>query len=157
MRVYILAQMFDRPENGLSAYRTLAARYPVAHGGGNHSPLLLLGRKAEAVASARRDRQAMEKVMQPPPWIQRQGDYNCELISAEQLLAETHTRWARGLAHYYIGFTKLAEGDRAGAREHLSKMVAIHIFPSPMDYVSRMTLARMEKDPTWPPWIPVKK
>ena len=55
-----------------------------------------------------------------------------------------------------IGVTRLSGGDRDGAREHFSAAVATR-FINTMDYDwSRAFLARMEKDRTWPKWIPVK-
>jgi len=59
--------------------------------------------------------------------------------------------------HFLIGLIRLGDGDRDSARRHLKASVEAHD-PYTRNYkVSRAFLARMEKDPTWPPWIPVKK
>lgn len=59
-------------------------------------------------------------------------------------------------AHFLIGMTKLGEGDCLAAREHFRASVATRVFTY-FDYDwSHAFLARMEKDPNWPPWIPVK-
>jgi hypothetical protein len=59
-------------------------------------------------------------------------------------------------AHYIIGITRLSEGDRDGAHKHFAAAVATR-FTNIQEYDwSRAFLARLERDPTWPPWIPVK-
>jgi serine/threonine protein kinase/tetratricopeptide (TPR) repeat protein len=61
------------------------------------------------------------------------------------------------LAHWHIGIRQLADGDRAGARRHFEACMALH-YPYFYGYLeSRALLARMDKDPTWPPWIQPKK
>jgi serine/threonine protein kinase len=60
-------------------------------------------------------------------------------------------------AHWYIAFRLLGDGDRAGARRHFESCVNLH-YPYFLGYLeSRALLARMDKDPNWPPWIPMKK
>jgi len=50
--------------------------------------------------------------------------------------------------------TKLAENDRRAAQEHFSASVGARVFTYPEYDWSGAYLARMEKDPNWPPWIP---
>ncbi len=51
--------------------------------------------------------------------------------------------------------TLLSEGDRTGAREHFGESLDTNIFYY-FDYSwSHAFLARMDQDPTWPPWIPL--
>jgi tetratricopeptide (TPR) repeat protein len=120
---------------------------------------LLLGRQAEAVAAAQQSR---ERVAQMPPWMfewyRHLLDYQCDMISAEELLAAAAgSRLHQCEAHFHIGLGLLAEGDRTGAREHFSAAVQTHVFVY-YEYVwSRNFLARLEQDPTWPPWISVKE
>jgi tetratricopeptide (TPR) repeat protein len=60
-------------------------------------------------------------------------------------------------AHFAIGLRQLAEGDRSGARQHFQEGVAVRSPHWVPDYNRcRAFLVRMQKDPTWPPWIPVK-
>jgi hypothetical protein len=56
--------------------------------------------------------------------------------------------------HSTLGLRQLAEGDRAGAREHFQKAVAVRqpYWQPNYDWV-RAFLVRMQKDHTWPPWI----
>jgi hypothetical protein len=63
------------------------------------------------------------------------------------------SRWDECLAHYYVAMTKLAEGDRTAARDHLDKVNKTRAFnwgPYDMSWVFRDRL----KDPNWPQWIP---
>jgi hypothetical protein len=53
--------------------------------------------------------------------------------------------------------TKLAEGDRKGARKHFDKVVKTRAFiwgPYDMSWVYQ---ARLTKDPNWPPWIAARR
>jgi hypothetical protein len=45
-------------------------------------------------------------------------------------------------------------GDRLGARKHFQKEARTY-WGFGQEY-SQMFLSRMEKDPKWPPWIPLK-
>jgi hypothetical protein len=61
------------------------------------------------------------------------------------------------LAHWHIGIRQLADRDRAGARRHFEACRALH-YPYFYGYLeSRALLARMDRNPDWPDWIPVKK
>jgi hypothetical protein len=60
-------------------------------------------------------------------------------------------------ARYFLGLRRLAEGDRAGAREQFRLAVAT-TFPNVFAHdFSILFLQRLERDPAWPPWIPAKK
>jgi serine/threonine protein kinase/tetratricopeptide (TPR) repeat protein len=60
-------------------------------------------------------------------------------------------------AHWYIAFRLIGDGDREGARRHFKACMALH-FPYFLGYLeSRALLARMDKDLTWPRWIPPKQ
>ena len=78
-------------------------------------------------------------------------------MSEAQLLKTAGTsRYSQCEAHFFIGMTKLGEGGRLAARGHFRASVATRVFIY-FDYDwSHAFLARMEKDPNWPPWIPSK-
>ena len=59
-------------------------------------------------------------------------------------------------AHFMIAMTLLSDGDREGATDHFGKSVATHVRFPEAD-MSRAFLARLERDRSWPPWIPVKE
>jgi hypothetical protein len=55
--------------------------------------------------------------------------------------------------HTEIGLFQLADGDRAGAREHFQKAVETHTIGAYVWAWSRMFLERLKNDSAWPPWI----
>jgi lipoprotein NlpI len=120
--------------------------------------LRLLGRKDEAINMCR---QARDHAQPMPPWrrdwYRRLLDYSCGDLSETQLIkAAGSSRYSQCEAHFFIGITKLGEGDRRAAREHFRAAVATRIFFY-LDYDwSHAFLARMEKDPNWPGWVPAK-
>jgi hypothetical protein len=119
-RCYALADLADGPARALTAYRGLPpsgvySMYAT-------TVLRLLGRKAEAVAA---DRALREKTLQDvgprPEWSHRLLEYNAGLISSAELLAAAGPSLLnRCEAHFFIGLTLLADGDRAGARPVLT-------------------------------------
>ena len=77
------------------------------------------------------------------------------LISEEVLLKVAgNSARDRGVAHYYIGIRRLADGDRAGAREHFEKSAASPVFHWGPVNRSRAFAARLARDPEWPSWLP---
>jgi lipoprotein NlpI len=121
--------------------------------------LLLLGLRSDAINAARESRSRAERTV---PWLYewygRVLDHDCGLISDDELLAAAgRERLHQCEAHFYIALTRLADGDRTGAAEHFRECIRTRIF----DYIeygwSRAFLARMDQDPTWPPWIPAKE
>jgi serine/threonine protein kinase len=60
-------------------------------------------------------------------------------------------------AHLCIGVRQLADGNRSLARDHFQACVDVHV-PGDSSYLwGRAVLTRMKNDPTWPPWIPLKR
>jgi serine/threonine protein kinase len=161
MRAFVLAELPpDGPRQALQEYEQLARKYPGGHGQMMCARVLLfLGKKEQA-------RQALQGIRLVADHLSPDGrtfaeallQFRCGRLPEERLLAEASTsRFKRIQAHYTIGFDRLAEGDRAGAREHIQKAVGTHDFWEQIYfYSSQMFLNRLDKDPTWPPWIPVK-
>ena len=117
-----------------------------------------LGRRLEAVELSRK---LLERAADLPPvrnhWYSHLLDYNSDQLSAQALLELAGpSRWNRSEAHFHIGLNRLAEGDRTGAREHFRETISKGAFNSFDFDWSRAFLARMERDPNWPPWIPTK-
>jgi tetratricopeptide (TPR) repeat protein len=80
--------------------------------------------------------------------------YNAGKLSEDELLKRVEpSRWNQCLAHYYVAMTKLAKGDREGAREHFDKVIETRAFLWGAYDMSWVFQARL-KDPNWPPWIP---
>src|SRR5207249_1338563 len=86
---YMLIELPDGPARALKFYQQAAARM-LTGGGEPLSPytiLLLLGRKEEAVAASREIRKRTEQLPSArADWQRRLLDYDCELISEDELL-----------------------------------------------------------------------
>jgi tetratricopeptide (TPR) repeat protein len=81
--------------------------------------------------------------------------YKAGELSADKLLQDAgRSRWDQCLAHYNIAMTKLAEGDREGARDHFDKAVKTRAAGWGEYDLSWVFRDRLDKDRTWPPWIP---
>ena len=84
--------------------------------------------------------------------------YLCGETSEDNILsAAGASRSDQILTRYNIALRRLAKGDRAGARYHFQKAIDTRVYFRSHFYWSQMFLSRLEKDPRWPPWIPVKK
>jgi hypothetical protein len=121
--------------------------------------LYLLGKKEDAVLASKalQKRPELFDTLRRDP-ILRCLNYNAGDLTADELVqAANGSRWDQCLAHYSIGMTKLAEGDRKGAYEHFDRVVKTRAFiwgPYDLSWVFR---ARLEKDSAWPPWIPASR
>ncbi len=156
LRGFVVAESLDGKEEALKAYRDAVGRRPAGLNALYPQLVLrLLGRKAEAVEAT----QAMRDRVQLMPswlleWYQHLLDYNCGTVTEEELLrAAGKSRWNQCEANFFIGMTRLADGDRTGAADHFRQSANTHVLLF-FEYMwSRAFLARMGKDPAWPPWI----
>ena len=160
LRIVALAEL--RPDGVARAnklYQEIAARdLDIWNLFNSQLMLRLLGRQAEAVAVSRKFLTLPERF--PPvrqDQFRRALEYCAGQCSADDLIA--FMRGNRGdlvNAHLCIALTALADGNRAEARKHLQQCVDTHYFEFlPYDF-ARMFLSRMDADPNWPRWIPVK-
>ncbi|MCI0744869.1 MAG: protein kinase [Verrucomicrobia subdivision 3 bacterium] len=159
MRGYILAELPDGPELARKECYRLCELHPSSWDiGAFQTTLLLLGRREGAIAICRKFRER-GPVLPPSQkeWSKRLLDYLCaDASEAELLKAVGASRNKLCEAHFFIGLTRLADGDRDGARKHFRASVATRVAIY-FDYDwSGAFLARLEKDPNWPPWIPIK-
>jgi serine/threonine protein kinase len=155
-RALILAELPDGPARARAAFEEVKAD---ARSWQLAPPMILLflGKPEEA-------RQAYLQVRKEElphwndGWWLKLNDYLCGRITAAELLqAAGQAPSNRSDAHFVIGLWRLSEGDRAGARDQFQRCVATRMFDSWHWPWARAFLARMEKDPAWPPWIPLKK
>jgi tetratricopeptide (TPR) repeat protein len=157
---FILPEMPDGPSRALQAYRENSKLF--TKGGAavyNQATLLLLGRKEEAMATSR------ELLNHPEhfPGLNREHmlrilDYCGGGISEEEFLkAEAGSRWNQCEAHFWVALDRLAQGDRAGAREHFQKALSTGAFGAGEYQWSRLFLKRIDRDPNWPKWIPLQE
>jgi tetratricopeptide (TPR) repeat protein len=165
LRPFVLAEhdypdKQDWPKRAWSASKKCAARAPngmaLMH---PQSVWYLLGEKEEAVRASKEMQQEPERFykLRPDPML-RCLDYNAGKLTADELVQRAGpSRWDQCLAHYAIGMTKLAEGDRKGASDQFDKAVKTRAFLWGAYDLSWVFKARLAKNPTWPPWIPAAK
>jgi len=156
-RAYVLALLPQGNTELPSVYDDFVANPPEGLWAVNPPTVfLLLGSRSDAIKAARQSR---ERVAHGASWLYewygKIQDYQCDAISGEELLSFAGAeRGGQCEAHFHIALTRLAEGDRAGAADHLRACLETHVFDY-FEYAwSRNFLARLEQDPTWPPWIP---
>jgi tetratricopeptide (TPR) repeat protein len=80
-----------------------------------------------------------------------------ESTSEAQLFKSVKSRMRLCFVHYLVGLGRLADGDRAGAREHFQKALDTRWYSNVAYPYARAFLERLKRDPEWPKWIPVKK
>src|SRR5262249_26524730 len=64
---------------------------------------------------------------------------------------------SRCVPYFLAGLVRLSEGDSKGALDQFQKSVDTKWFVSWAYGYSRIFLERLQRDPTWPTWIPAKK
>jgi serine/threonine protein kinase len=163
-RAFVLAHL---PNGSASALREFQAARKAWPGGprgrrGEFYPptiLLFLGRKDEAAALYRDMAEAgVHSPLDRTRWYQKACEYFAGMRSADELLVGAGgSQLFLCEGHFFIGLRRLAEGDRAGARRHFKESVATRVLNFLEYDWSRAFLARMETDPIWPPWIPIRK
>jgi tetratricopeptide (TPR) repeat protein len=147
----------DWPARALKAYEGYTARtQDGAAVMDTQAVLYLLGRKGDAVEASKALLGQPERfyTLRRQPLLQclhyKAGD-----LTADELVRRAgRSRWDQCLAHFSIAMTKLAEGDRTGAKEHFEKAVETRATGWGEYDMSWVFLARLKNDPTWPPWIP---
>jgi hypothetical protein len=78
-------------------------------------------------------------------------------MPAEELLKRAgKSRVNRSEAYFFIALNKLAEGDRAGAKEFLTRCCEI-IIDNGFEYTWARAFLACIDDPDWLPWIPLKR
>jgi serine/threonine protein kinase len=160
MRVFLLAELPDRPRPTLEEYQGFARTYspeqlPTQSKG---VVLLFLGRKEEARQEFCKIRPEFAFSQSWKEFYEAVHQFNCGELSEHLLLARAGaSRLKQCRAHYEIGLYRLARGDRTGAGEHF-RMAANTgtLWMYEWDW-SQMFLSRLKKDPKWPPWIPLKE
>jgi tetratricopeptide (TPR) repeat protein len=152
-----LNKQHDWPARALKACEDYTARTQDGVAVMDTQTVLCLLRKKEVAVEASKallKREDLFYTLRREP-ILRCVRYNAGELSADELLRRAgRSQWDQCLAHYYVAMTKLAERDREGAKEHFKKAVKTRATGWGEYDMSWVFLARLENDPTWPPWIP---
>jgi tetratricopeptide (TPR) repeat protein len=121
--------------------------------------LRFLGRRQEAMEVSRKLLQQPERF---PPVRQdsfrRALEYCAGKCTGDDLV--NALRGSRGdlcNAHLCIALTALADGNRPEAEKQLHLCVATNCLDFLPYDIGQMLSSRMDKDPTWPAWVPAKK
>lgn len=156
---YILNELPEGRARVMKTYNELESHRPTGDFAiYNKTVLLLAGLKSEAIAGWREAQKEKSRL----PVLNREFfdpllGFLCGDVSEEELLkAAGASRRNQVMAHFNIGLMHLADGDRAAAHDHFEKSVATRCFYFSDHDISRAFLKRMERDPNWPPWIPMK-
>ena len=152
----MLAELEDGPSRAEAGYHQFRERY-AGLAGELFAPLipLLLGKKELALTDARafRDRAGENLKRWPAPFPQIAEFLAGEIDAATLLRLAGNAPLALSESHNVVGYSLLAEGKRKEAREHFRQAVEAGAFLSNAFLDSRITLARMDSDPSWPSWI----
>src|SRR5262245_8536712 len=158
LRIYLLAEVHG-PARAYQAFLELAARDPNFQRLSARwpQPLLFLGKRAEA---------AQLRSVDNPGYAEAQdgrlplAGYIAGTIREEKWLKlreGTPSQLELCQMYFWMGQVRLSDGDRAGARESFEKCLATRWVSLTIRPYVRAFLARMERDPDWPSWIPPKK
>jgi serine/threonine protein kinase len=159
-RAILLSERHDRKAEALKVSAELERPGATAFSVWKRAIFLrFLRERDQALAACQEARRRLDSV---PPWVRESNkslfDYFDGTITEAALLTKAGpSKQLQCSAHFVIGVTRLSGGDRDGAREHFAASVATQYIESMYYDWSRAFLARLEKDPTWPPWIPAQK
>jgi tetratricopeptide (TPR) repeat protein len=153
LRFFVLAELPDGPRRVRKELDIFASK----HSGTPAPPLLLLGDKTEAQVAIRRttSRPGISQSLKANLALRQFS--NGETSEAAYLASVAGQRDNECHAHFYIGLFRLAEGNRSAAKNHFTKAVQTHSIASFPCGFSLMFLTRLQTNPNWPPWIPVRK
>jgi tetratricopeptide (TPR) repeat protein len=156
IRCFVLAELpGDGPKQALAAYIELENKYPkaVVTELQLNDVLLLLGKKQLAQASVK-PYTGFSESREWRDYYEAMYDFRRGRISEKALLDKTTTsRWQQCRAHTVVGLTRLADGDRKGAREHFAKGLETRVIWAFAWNQCEMFLARIDQDDEWPRWI----
>jgi tetratricopeptide (TPR) repeat protein len=156
-RAFVLAELPDGPRLAVQEYEKINERYPKDWT--QLYILLLLGKHEQVLAILRAKCGYPHKNISRDSvsWRDTMELYLCGETSEDNILsAAGASRSDQILTRYNIALRRLAKGDRAGARYHFQKAIDTRVYFRSHFYWSQMFLSRLEKDPTWPPWIVLK-
>jgi len=157
LRMLLIMESPGGVADALAAYRSLSAKSLDGLAALFRPVLLLLaGDKAGALADSRRLRAATPNL--PPlrrEFYEKLAQFNCGELRTQELLASAkNSKWDRCEAHFFIGLSHLAAGEREPAARHFLAAVETRCTGFLAYDWSDAFRLRMEDNPRWPPWIP---
>ena len=160
LRVLILAESPDGQRLALEEYDELCRKYRLEGLNGYYGSniAMLLGKKELAPAALEKfGTHSGAKSETTKGFRKAVAQFVRGMLSEDNFLAKAgNSRFNQLVAHYESGISHLAAGDRKSAREHFRKAVATRaLWGYDYNWVAAFH-CRLEKDPTWPPWIPLK-
>jgi tetratricopeptide (TPR) repeat protein len=159
-RGFVLAELPDGPRRAMEAYEQIARQHPpeVETYPYTNYLLLLLGRKEQVQANLRRLRLPFAVSQEWKDFYQAMRQFGGGDLSEEAFLAKVAgSRWQQCYAHFWVAMFRLADGDRAAAREHFAQAVRTRAIWEFEWNWSLVFLRRLESDTNWPPWLAMKK
>ena len=152
LRPFIIAELPDGPSRALQACKENCEPYMKGYQLWAQAMLLFLGMKTDAMAASKELTSAYRG------HALRILEYCAGLLSEQEYLnASGGSRLTQCTDHFFVALDRLAQGDRIEAREHFEKALATGVFRWYEYQWSRLFLKRMERDPNWPSWIPLKE
>lgn len=77
-----------------------------------------------------------------------------EATAVDLLLAAENSQWDLSESHFFLGLTRLSDGDRVGARAEFQLCRDINCHGTQAWDWSSVVLSRLAANPSWPKWIP---
>jgi serine/threonine protein kinase len=152
-RAFVRTELDDGPARAFQEYDKNTRNMRQSDLGAWKDVLLFLGKKEQVLAIVQKldrtdgaDWQYFLGKLSEDEYLAKAGNRSLQSLRPRSL---------QSLLHYKIGLFRLSKGDRLGARKHFQ--TSARCFWGYAKFWSLMFLSRMEKDPNWPAWIPVKK
>jgi tetratricopeptide (TPR) repeat protein len=164
LRVYVLAELYphdldvalkaaEENRERHRAYVQLEQTYGEVDG--FRHLLCLLGQKAKAVASYR---EALQNLQPDAEGRHRRVlEFGSGKISEDDLLKMEGDDYFKFKNTSSAAYFRLADGDRDGARKLFEQATKHYLFLNFNHELNMLILCRMNQDPNWPSWIPVKE
>ena len=156
-RSFVLSAMTDSPQKVVAAFEP--------HGTETLDPLnahrftytiyCLAGNLDSAQRYSRDLRKLGVRLSQDEESWRKILDYTCGDLDEDAMLTQiSSSRTALCQAHFLIGMTHLAKGNREKTRKHFRACSNLRINRYVEDFMSRALMAQLDREPTWPRWIP---
>lgn len=160
LRAISFAELPDGRNRAFKVYEEIAATKPSSWDAYNSLFVLFLVGKDDVAASAAREllKQPDRLPLLKPEQIRLPLRFVSGQLNESDFLKEAAAT-SGGLcnAHLTVALSRLARGDRIGAKQHLKACLETGVFYFFPFGLAWAIFGRMEKDPMWPNWIPAEE